>query len=80
MRRSVRLPPEGAIELISVLVLPDKLQNDAVPGLWLLPMGSVPGLWYRLELAIGNMRRQQPHQRRRGEEVGVADEHERWYP
>ena len=47
------------------LVLADELQNDTVPDIRLLPMGCVPGLGNGGELAIGDMRCQQPHQRRR---------------
>ena len=43
------------------LVLADKLQHEAVPNLWLLPVGRVPSLGHGCDLAMGDMRRQQTH-------------------
>lgn len=58
------------------LMLAEKLQHLAVPDLWLLPMGSMPGFWYGGELAMGDKRCQQPHESRWREQIGFADEHE----
>lgn len=45
------------------LMLADKLQHESVPDFRLLPMGCVPGFRHGRELAMGDMRQEQPHQR-----------------
>src|SRR5215510_9473425 len=60
------------------LVLAQKLQNETVPALRLLPEGAVAGLRHSHKLAMGDMRREHPHQGWRTQEVSFADEYEDW--
>jgi len=65
---------------LSHLMLAHKLQNETVPDLRLFPEGGVSGLRHGRKLAIGDMRREHPHQGWRAQEVSFTDEHEHWHP